>query len=121
MAVDGRHKDQRDFLGSAQTLNAWYVKYIIAQIINNDMLGQIKWEQTVFLGNPQLVGFIMKLRAIMKLNLPVAFAVVLAASNVFCQNAQTSTDRQAARPLNMLVLGDSVLWGQGLKAEHNSA
>src|SRR5947209_17852542 len=62
----------------------------------------------------------MKLRAMVKLNVSVAFALVLAASNVFCQNTQTSTDGHAARPLNMLVLGDSILWGQGLKAEHKS-
>src|SRR5437588_4302899 len=62
----------------------------------------------------------MKPRTIIKLNLPAAFALVLAASAVFCQNTQTSIDQQAARPLNMLVLGDSILWGQGLKAEHKS-
>src|SRR5437868_15503012 len=62
----------------------------------------------------------MKLRAIMKLNLSAVFAVVLAASTVFCQNTQAAPKQQAARPLNMLVLGDSILWGQGLKAEHKS-
>ena len=62
----------------------------------------------------------MKPRTIIKLNLPAAFALVLAASAVFCQNTQTSIDQQAARPLNMLVLGDSIIWGQGLKAEHKS-
>jgi len=62
----------------------------------------------------------MKLRAIVKLNVSVAFALVLTASTVFCQNTQTPTDGQAARPLNMLVLGDSIIWGQGLKAEHKS-
>src|SRR3989440_527695 len=62
----------------------------------------------------------MKLRANMKLNLSVACAVVLAASNVFDQNTRTTPNQQAARPLNMLVLGDSIIWGQGLKAEHKS-
>src|SRR2546423_8706070 len=62
----------------------------------------------------------MKLKAINKLNLPVAFALVLAAPTVFCQNPQTSPAQQAARPLNMLILGDSILWGQGLKSEHKS-
>jgi lysophospholipase L1-like esterase len=47
-------------------------------------------------------------------------ALVLEAPAAFGQNTQTSPDRQAARPLNMLVLGDSILWGQGLKAEHKS-
>src|SRR5207248_11030698 len=89
-------------------------------IINNGMLGQVKWEQPVFLGNQQPVGFVMKLKAIMKLIFSAVFALVLAASTVFCQNAQTSPTQQAARPLNMLVLGDSIIWGQGLKAEHKS-
>jgi len=56
----------------------------------------------------------------MKLNLSAAFAVVLAASTVFCQNTQTSSEQRSGRPLNMLVLGDSILWGQGLKADHKS-
>ena len=43
--------------------------------------------------------------------------VVFAAVTVF---SQTSTDQQTSRPLNMLVLGDSILWGQGLKTEHKS-
>jgi lysophospholipase L1-like esterase len=34
--------------------------------------------------------------------------------------SQTPTDQQTGRPLNMLVLGDSILWGQGLKTEHKS-
>src|SRR5947207_3944470 len=56
----------------------------------------------------------------MKLVISAAFALVLAAPTVFCQNTQRSIDQQAARPLNMLVLGDSIIWGQGLKAEHKS-
>jgi lysophospholipase L1-like esterase len=47
-------------------------------------------------------------------------ALVLEAPAAFCQNTQTSPDRRAARPLHMLVLGDSIIWGQGLKAEHKS-
>jgi lysophospholipase L1-like esterase len=31
-----------------------------------------------------------------------------------------SQDQQSSRPLNMLVLGDSIMWGQGLKREHKS-
>src|SRR2546421_6280188 len=62
----------------------------------------------------------MKLRAITKLNFYAAFALVLAASNVFDQNTRTTPNQQAARPLNMLVLGDSIIWGQGLKSEHKS-
>jgi lysophospholipase L1-like esterase len=62
----------------------------------------------------------MKLRAAMRRIFSAAFALLLAASVVFCQGGQTLPGQQAARPLNMLVLGDSILWGQGLKAEHKS-
>src|SRR3954469_11546610 len=62
----------------------------------------------------------MKPRAIMKPFFSVAFALIFASSAALCQNPQTTPNRQAARPLNMLVLGDSILWGQGLKAEHKS-
>ena len=41
--------------------------------------------------------------------------------NVVCQPlSQNSNAGNSARPLNMLVLGDSILWGQGLKPEHKS-
>jgi lysophospholipase L1-like esterase len=56
----------------------------------------------------------------MKLNLSVVLAVVLTASTVFGQNNRTAPAPQSARPLNMLVLGDSISWGQGLKTEHKS-
>ena len=46
-------------------------------------------------------------------------ALLLTASASFGQNTQSPLGR-AGRPLNMLVLGDSILWGQGLKAEHKS-
>jgi lysophospholipase L1-like esterase len=66
----------------------------------------------------------MKLTTIVQANaniIRVSFAatclVVLAAATVF---SQTSTDQQTGRPLHMLVLGDSILWGQGLKTEHKS-
>lgn len=45
----------------------------------------------------------------------VIFAVVICGQSV--PRAAESTDR---RELNMLVLGDSILWGQGLKEEHKS-
>jgi lysophospholipase L1-like esterase len=44
--------------------------------------------------------------------------ILIAASTTVCQQVQTANDRQSARPLNLLVLGDSILWGQGLKTEH---
>jgi len=66
----------------------------------------------------------MKVRTVVKANaiiIRVTFAatclVVFAAVTVF---SQTSTNQQTGRPLNMLVLGDSILWGQGLKTEHKS-
>jgi lysophospholipase L1-like esterase len=55
----------------------------------------------------------------MKRNLSVALVVVLVASTALCQNAQTPPDQQPS-PLNLLVLGDSISWGQGLKAENKS-
>jgi lysophospholipase L1-like esterase len=65
----------------------------------------------------------MKVTTVLQANaniIKISFAatcVVLATATVF---SQTSTDQQTGRPLNMLVLGDSVLWGQGLKTEHKS-
>jgi len=57
----------------------------------------------------------------MKLFLSIVFAVVLTASGVVCQNTSSPLPNEpAARPFNMLVLGDSVLWGEGLKTEHKS-
>jgi lysophospholipase L1-like esterase len=54
-------------------------------------------------------------------NFTAVFAlVVLTACTVFGQNTQTSTNQPTGTPLNMLVLGDSIMWGQGLKKEHKS-
>jgi lysophospholipase L1-like esterase len=55
----------------------------------------------------------------MKTHLCAALVLVLIASTALCQNTQTSLDQQP-RPLNLLVLGDSISWGQGLKAENKS-
>src|SRR5947208_5900513 len=44
-------------------------------------------------------------------------AVVLFSLLTFGQTPQSVTDR---RPLNLLVLGDSISWGQGLKEEHKA-
>jgi hypothetical protein len=41
------------------------------------------------------------------------FLILVEASTVFCQNTQPAQERL----LHMLVLGDSILWGQGLKSE----
>lgn len=55
--------------------------------------------------------------AIIRVSFAATCLVVFAAATAFCQNP---TDHQTGRPLHMLVLGDSVLWGQGLKTEHKS-
>src|SRR6266550_2549646 len=68
----------------------------------------------------------MTFRTVSKLNtinpqFPAVFLlVVLTGCTVFCQNRQTSANQHAGRPLNMLILGDSIMWGQGLKTEHKS-
>jgi lysophospholipase L1-like esterase len=57
----------------------------------------------------------------MKLALSVAFAIVFVSSDAVCQSTQSPTvDQTAGRPFNMLVLGDSVLWGEGLKTKYKS-
>jgi hypothetical protein len=33
---------------------------------------------------------------------------------------ESQNNQQRSRPLQMLVLGDSILWGQGLKSEHKT-
>lgn len=33
---------------------------------------------------------------------------------------ETQNNQRSSRPLQMLVLGDSILWGQGLKTEHKT-
>jgi lysophospholipase L1-like esterase len=43
--------------------------------------------------------------------------LILIVIGVVCQPQSSG---QKSRPLNMLVLGDSITWGQGLKPEHNS-
>ena len=50
-----------------------------------------------------------------------AFAAIILISFSICgQSPRTSTDNTAERQLNLLVLGDSILWGQGLKEEHKA-
>jgi lysophospholipase L1-like esterase len=44
------------------------------------------------------------------------FAVATALS----QEVQTGSNQQSVRPLQMLVLGDSILWGQGLKTDNKT-
>jgi len=49
----------------------------------------------------------------------ILLAVVLLAFSAAIQG-QTTENRSAPRDFNLLVLGDSILWGQGLKTEHKS-
>lgn len=56
----------------------------------------------------------------MKLKILAVVTVVLVTTSGFAQDAPVSASRRMGRPLHMLVLGDSILWGQGLKPEHKS-
>lgn len=49
----------------------------------------------------------------------LALALVLLTASV-TPSQQTQNNQSPNRSLEMLVLGDSILWGQGLKAEHKS-
>src|SRR6266852_4974452 len=51
-----------------------------------------------------------------------ALAIVVVLSSAICgQSPPPSTsDRPAARQLNLLVLGDSIMWGQGLNEQHKA-
>jgi lysophospholipase L1-like esterase len=53
-----------------------------------------------------------------KLGLLTVWLLLFASSSALGQSVQSQTQRD--RPLHMLVLGDSILWGQGLKAEHKT-
>src|SRR5438477_2640493 len=65
----------------------------------------------------------------MKIHVPLARRFPLAAiaallvlhSFARAQTAQSSTPRKIDRPLNLLVLGDSISWGQGLRDEHKAS
>ena len=46
--------------------------------------------------------------------------ILLMTGTVFCQDPQRAVQQPSPRPLTMLVLGDSIMWGQGLKPEHKS-
>src|SRR5256886_13434230 len=59
----------------------------------------------------------------MKLNAHPAkrFLVAVAAVSFFLSSSVCAQNiKSAERPLNLLVLGDSILWGQGLKEEHKA-
>ena len=58
----------------------------------------------------------MKLR--IKLNLWLVSILLFITPAVFCQPPQSTSNQPPVRPINMLVLGDSIMWGQGLKPRH---
>ncbi len=58
----------------------------------------------------------MKLR--IRLNLWLVSILLFIAPAVFCQPPQSTSNQPPVRPINMLVLGDSIMWGQGLKPSH---
>ena len=62
----------------------------------------------------------MRFLIVKKLNYFAFCFILLAAPTILGQEIRIASDRKVARPLNLLVLGDSILWGQGLKAEHKS-
>ncbi len=47
-------------------------------------------------------------------------ALLLLGSSTRAQTTQPPSPRKTDRPLNLLVLGDSISWGQGLKDEHKA-
>ena len=56
-----------------------------------------------------------------KRSLSSILASLLIVITVVCQPvAQNPNAGYSSRPLNLLVLGDSIMWGQGLKPEHKS-
>src|SRR5947208_13334671 len=57
----------------------------------------------------------------LKRSLSSILASLFIVLSVFCQPvSQNSNAGNSSRQLNMLVLGDSILWGEGLKTEHKS-
>ncbi len=63
----------------------------------------------------------MNFRIITQRLFSTVLALFLLAPVTRCQDAQsTSPEKCVDRPLNMLVLGDSIIWGQGLRTEHKS-
>src|SRR5882672_322794 len=55
-----------------------------------------------------------------RLIIALAAIVLISSGAARAQNPQPAGAAKPARPLNMLVLGDSITWGQGLKDEHKA-
>src|SRR5438045_2779716 len=69
-------------------------------------------------------SFVLRMKAHIPLEKRFAVAafaaLLLLYSGARAQTTQSSTPRKIDRPLNLLVLGDSISWGQGLKDEHKA-
>jgi lysophospholipase L1-like esterase len=55
-----------------------------------------------------------------RLFIALAAVIFISAASAGAQNPAATTEKSPPRPLNMLVLGDSISWGQGLKDEHKA-
>src|SRR6266446_7813993 len=56
-----------------------------------------------------------------RLLIALAAIILISSGTARAQNPQPAgAENPAPRPLNMLVLGDSIAWGQGLKDEHKA-
>jgi lysophospholipase L1-like esterase len=56
----------------------------------------------------------------MKLKINAALLVLLLAFSALCQQTLSASSPADAKPYHMLVLGDSITWGQGLKKDHKA-
>jgi lysophospholipase L1-like esterase len=61
-----------------------------------------------------------KFGTIIQLLFSAALALCFIAPAARCQDAQNISHKSVEPPLNMLVLGDSIMWGQGLRTENKS-
>src|ERR1043165_5229758 len=62
----------------------------------------------------------MKSASFSRFQIPVLFVGVVAFTAATHAQVAPTTFHPAPREFNLLVLGDSILWGQGLKTEHKS-
>ncbi|HZI49303.1 MAG TPA: hypothetical protein VFD75_16020, partial [Pyrinomonadaceae bacterium] len=62
----------------------------------------------------------MKSASFSRFQISVLLVVVVAFAAATHAQVAPTTVHPAPREFNLLVLGDSILWGQGLKTEHKS-
>lgn len=70
--------------------------------------------------NNSFVRFKTSIRVVTReqLSFLAVWIILVASPSALCQSVPSQ--KQDERPFHMLVLGDSILWGQGLKAEHKT-